>query len=106
MSLHSSKPDVSNIPFFKKVVIYNTSKRRIERIDSYSRSDILVGRTINTLFKSTDNGVVVVSSKIINLGSPDKYAELTTDSVDKFLPSRALFSPSYLKNVEATLLKK
>lgn len=100
------KNNSSNLPYYRKVIKYEILTKRIKSIESYSRREILLGKSVNLEFQDVNGVQFPVFSKIVDIKSPDSYAYQKNYSVKVIELADKYFNPNYLKDVESYLMTK
>jgi hypothetical protein len=99
------KPGVT-LPYYKKVARIDLKRDTVEEIGSYSRSGILLGRTVNLEFTKIAGVLFPTYCKIFDVKSPNSFAYQRSSSVKSVDLPKKLFNPSFLREVEAYLQRR
>lgn len=97
------KKGIQNIPYHKKTVRFNYTKKRIETIESYSRNNILLGKIINLEFSLINGTNFATKVKILDTRHTQNYAIQKNSGFKKTNYSLHIFNPSYLKKIKSLI---
>ena len=95
----SQKDGVTNLTYYQKVIYFNLNKQRIEAIESFSRTGVMLGRIENLEFEVIDGINFPVKTKIVDIRNPDVYTIQTNSQVKITQLPAEFFTPGYLSNV-------
>jgi len=94
------KPDVK-LPYFRKVVHFDVKNNAISGIDSFSRSGVMLGKTVNLEFTDIRGVRLPTYSKIFDVRKPQSYAFQRNSSIKAGDLPGAFFTPSFLREVDS-----
>ncbi len=102
----SLKDNIHGITYYHKKMFVNITKKEIEKIESYSKTGVLLGVVENYAFTNLGEVNFPIKSKIFDAKNPNNYAIFEVSSVKEVTFDNKTFNPEYLHYVERYLLNK
>ncbi len=100
------KEDAKDLPYYKKVLYVNVDEKRVEMIENYSKSGLLLGVCENLEFKPVNNINFPVKWKITDRNKPKIYSIMTIGDITEAQMDQKLFNPGFLPYAENYLLRE
>ncbi len=99
----TAKPNIQGVSIFNKVVSFNYTRQRIEKIQSFSRSGVLLGQSLYLEFDEVEGKKTSTLIKIIDVKNPGSYTLMKTLFISPVVLPSNIFSAPFLKYAERKL---
>ena len=99
------KPGISGIAYARREVVYNLTKNRIDTMEAYSRSSMLLCRSINQKYINIKGYGFPTETVILDMNNNKNYAKSFNKMLKMVKIPEIYFNPSNLQNVEKYLVR-